>query len=435
MTSDDIAGAIKLISEERGTKVKTDLLSEFIADPLMERVLVAAYDPMISYYHKRVEQPFVNGSGVFDSVTWGLLESLSKRLLSGNSAKDAINAECERLTAESASLFIKILKKDLRMGLAEKSINEASKMGIGYSVIKIMPYMRCKLLRDVTITKSEWEEGLLLQLKEDGMFSNNRVAEDTSCFTRNGFAMDSSKIRGYKESLKLLEKGYVYHGELVGYRNDVLLHRKISNGLLNGISRGTLAPENVIFKLVLWDAIKVKNFDNAISEITPYEERIKRIPPELLVETNIVHSLEEAMEVTDKYMNVDMLEGSVLKRKKGTWQPYADSPDQIKIKAEKECDMRIVGFKKGTGKNSQRYGSVLALSGDDKVRCSVGGFTDAELEDIYAKPEEWLNQTINVNFNSLIQDKFGEYSLYLVNFKEPRFDKLSADILEDIQKK
>lgn len=92
-------------------------------NPGLCKYLLAAYNPYIRYYTTSVS--FGNGTEQFSELTWTILKKLSTRELSGYEAKSVVNTHIDELTPESAMLFKKILKKDLRMGTGAKSINKA----------------------------------------------------------------------------------------------------------------------------------------------------------------------------------------------------------------------------------------------------------------------------------------------------------------------
>jgi DNA ligase-1 len=118
--SDNIFLKIENIAASSGTNAKKDLLTSD-----MIPYLKAAYDPYTNYYAKRKETYAVTaqGDGEFDDDTWDILRRLSTRELTGLAAQKIIDNTIRNMTRNSARLFIRILNKDLRMGLAAKSIN------------------------------------------------------------------------------------------------------------------------------------------------------------------------------------------------------------------------------------------------------------------------------------------------------------------------
>ena len=92
-------------------------------NPGLSRYLYAAYNPYTRYYLTNCS--FGKGQEQFSDETWGILNQLSKRRISGYQAQTVVNNHTKKMTAISSTLFKKILKKDLRMGTGAKSINKA----------------------------------------------------------------------------------------------------------------------------------------------------------------------------------------------------------------------------------------------------------------------------------------------------------------------
>jgi ATP-dependent DNA ligase len=118
-------------------------------------------------------------------------------------------------------------------------------------------------------------------------------------------------------------------------------------------------------------------------------------------------------------------EGLVLKDPKGPWEDKRVK-HQVKMKAELEADLRVVGVTPGTGKYQGKIGSLMVESGDGEVQCSVGtGLSDEERSMAFS---EFENKIVAVKYNAVITDKkTGHKSLFLPVFVEIRDDKCVAD--------
>ena len=110
------------------------------------------------------------------------------------------------------------------------------------------------------------------------------------------------------------------------------------------------------------------------------------------------------------------------------------SKDQIKRKAEYECNMRILDLNKGKGRNEDTFGSFLCVSECGDVSCGVSGLTDALRNEVYKRwrtKNSWEGKIISVKFKSLITTKQGSFSLY-----EPRYngEQIDADAADDLDR-
>lgn len=85
-----------------------------------------------------------------------------------------------------------------------------------------------------------------------------------------------------------------------------------------------------------------------------------------------------------------------------------------KLVPEKRADVRITGYKQGTGKNAGMLGSFTTNHG------SVGtGFTDAMRIDYWARREEMVGKIIEVSYRETTDDD----KLRFPAFQRERFDK------------
>ena len=110
------------------------------------------------------------------------------------------------------------------------------------------------------------------------------------------------------------------------------------------------------------------------------------------------------------------------------------SKDQVKVKLEAEIDLKITGFNKGNGKNSELFGSLICESSDGMLSVNVSGFKDKDRKEIFDNFEFYKNEIITVKANALMKHpKEESYSLFLPRFVEMRQDKTVADDLTTIK--
>jgi ATP-dependent DNA ligase len=144
-----------------------------------------------------------------------------------------------------------------------------------------------------------------------------------------------------------------------------------------------------------------------------------------IVPTEVVENQYTANKLFNKYLDEGQ-EGIILKSMIGIWEDKR-SKDQVKFKAELECDLMIVGWEEGTGKNKGRLGALICESNDGLIRVNVGsGYTDEQRTEY--KVDYVVGKVATVKYNARIQDKAGNVeSLFLPTFIELREDKNIAD--------
>lgn len=402
----------------------------------LKNVFFFAYNPTIKYFIRKIPNytPYYGDTPL--SLTWaiGELLAISRRFVTGNDAIERLKNVLERVSPRDAVIVERIIESDLKCGATDSTANKVWK-----GLIPEFPYMRCALPKDAKFNKWKWKKGAYSQLKADSMFANIDVLEDTVIITsRNGSEMPADKFPDIvSEALKYIKKSSRLTGELQVEKDGKILPREIGNGILNSVLKGgDFGPgERPVYSA--WDIIPLeKAIPNGEYDV-PYSDRFDDLKDMLsmpatksiqLIPTRIVYSLEEAYE---HYFELIALgyEGTVVKNPEGTWFD-GTSRDQIKLKVEFECDLKIVGFKPGNGKNEKTFGSIQCFSSDDILDVNVSGFTDKQREEIWADRDNVLGKIMTVKSNMILPaDKNGIRSLFLPRHVEIREDKTEADSL------
>jgi DNA ligase 1 len=437
MNSDEIYDVLRIVESMPGKNDKVAVLQDFLDDPEFEKVLKLAYHPHTNF--GVLSMPLVHGDrGVFTLATFQLLDDLANRSVSGRNAREAIADELVGLSGDSASLFLNILKKDLRAGFSAKTINKAKP-----KTIPVVPYMRCSLPKDVKDEIFIWEDGVYSQEKMDGMFVNVTNYEDaTPISTRTGHHFNNRVLGDFTNELNVdLPIGYQTHGELLIMGTHGFLDRKTSNGMFNHILKSGegLADSSLIIYLVAWDTVPLNVILGLEESKEPYQQRLEKLQGHLgdcnvacVAETRVSYTKEESV---THYNDVIARggEGTIVKSAQGLWK-NGTSKHQYKLKAERECELFVADFIEGNGKYEGSLGALVCVSSDGLLQVNVSGMTDQLRAEIWAGQEGWLGSIITVRFNEVITSKTNElHSLFLPRFIERRIDKIAADPLPYIQ--
>ena len=440
MNSIQILDRIDEIAATASKNEKQALLTELLKDEDARRVCVYAYSPFKTYGIRKL--PDVGaGTSTFTGFTWGLLDDLSTRAISGNTAYDHVESELNNLDPKSGDLLRRILRKDLRAGFSESSINKACK-----NLIQEFPYMRCSLPKDVDLETWPWEQGVVSQEKADGMFANvdYEANGDISIRSRQGTEFPMDKFAGVASVISdTLESGKQYHGEFLVVRDGEVLPRQEGNGIMNHVINGGnfAVNERPLYKI--WDGIPLECVVPKGRCDIPYVDRFKDIIFALSDKTltlncvavipyRIVTSLAEAKEHAVEMMKAGK-EGSVIKHPRGIWRDTT-SKDQVKIKLEFEVDLEVVAVVPGAvgTKNEGRAGSLTCETSDGALRVDVAVKNEKMRDNIDANPDEWIGEIMTVVANDIMlpSESNMNHSLFLPRFAEafPR-DKDTADDL------
>lgn len=430
---------IETIANTKGAKAKAELVAAFT--PPERAILQKALDPRISYYITAPALPATSGDDEWGVDEYHLLELLSSRKLSGNEAIERVTHHLRELNRESGELLRRVLNKDLRAGLGAGTVNKAFP-----GLIFDPPYMRCSLPKDSSISKWDWTEGMISQLKANGSFARVDVNnDDVVIATRAGNEYPLEHLKALREDVVWTfgRDSVQVHGEMLVWKDGEMLPRAEGNGILNSIAQGGHMPDGCSVRLQVWDVIPLAaavpggRYDETYSErFRRLKEFVRESSPKLIsiIPHRVVYSYAQAMEHYKEMLALG-LEGTVVKHHSTGWRD-GDSKDQVKFKLEVDVDLKIVGFREGeVGKRTEHtFGSVLCQTSDGLMEVAVSGFKrDLELW-IHEHREEVLGTIMCVRANEVSKPTEGNpmYSLYHPRCVELRKDKREADSLQRV---
>lgn len=446
MNSDQIFQIIEQIAAEPSKNGKIALIAQHKDDADFSAVLKAAYDPMITYGMASVPEVDSNGEATFTFVEVlglyhivKLLDDMASRSLTGNAAKAMVENFLNVLSSESGELLKRIIKKDLRAGINESSINKAIK-----GLIPEFPYMRCCLPKDAKLEKFSWEDGVFSQEKADGMFVNiNHEGSGLIRITsRNGTEIPLYHIGQLASAVeRVLAPDTQTHGEALVFRNGVCLPREESNGIMNSVAQGGALSDGDEVRVLVWDQIPLGAVEPKGKVQRPYRERFTvlakqvraaAVSPISVIPTRLVRSLPEAYAHYGELLALGK-EGTIIKHGGAIWRD-GTSKEQVKLKLEVNVELRVKAFLPGNGKNEATFGSILCESDCGQLEVGVSGFKDSDRLSLWGKRDELIGSIMTVAANGLMHPKKeGKlHSLFLPRFVEFRHDKHEADDLQRI---
>lgn len=430
---------IKQLESTSSRKEKEEILSslEGIEESLFKRIAFLTYDPSIDFYVKnfntKVDQ--FHSCVNLSQALYDLQTIIASRSLTGNMAKSWIEQQYEMLSKDDAEVFKRVVKRDLKCGISSSTVNK-----IWPGLVYEKRYMRCSSFSEKNMKNISFP--CFSQTKMDGLYVDIIVKDNEVKYrTRNGSYLPLGNPKIDNMLIKTCSN-QVLMGEAVALEEDnhlILMDRSKSNGYLNS---NRVDPSRI--KFFLWDVVKTDEYDAKKSN-RPYKDRWSNVEsivktldhPQFLAVNNQV--CENVSDVVEHFKANRMLgeEGTVVKDYKGKWKT-GDSKHQVKVKVIFECEMKLIGWKEGTGKHEGLFGSLLFESSDGLVEVSAGtGYKDEERPMIFAQLDQMIEEgaiaTIRANDIVESESKPGKKSLFLPRFVEFRSDKSEADSYERIQ--
>ena len=421
---------------------------EFVKNDLLKQVFEYTYNThkkykisegkfnkFIPFYANTEKKPLTQRD-------WNDFCKLLDMLVTIKSAKDEVVNEVARFIYmfEQHEFLKMVLFKDLRVGM---NIKKFQKIWPDFCIL--YPYMGCCPFNTKNLNALVFP--CYAQTKMDGTYCN--VIIDTKNKTVE-YASRQSKPQPMKGCF--LDKfcdnwvgdehftdKFVLTGEALVWDNikNKPLPRKLSNGIL----RREVKTQDELDRIhyVCWDFIPYDKFIEKQWNV-PYKDRYTWLKTRLndfmgklhIVNTWEVNSLEEAEKIFDEqYANGE--EGIVLKELSQIWQD-GKPKGQVKMKAEKDCDLRMIGFYEGKGNYSGMCGNIQCISEDNLLEVYVKPRTPKDAMEIWNNQEFYKNKILAVTFNEVITSETKDKpSLYLPRFVEIRDDKSVADTYQMIK--
>jgi hypothetical protein len=426
-TIHDILSELNL---ENGSNYKLAVLKKHKDNELLKRVLKMTYDTVEFSYGvtpKQIEKFAPEEIEIPINLEYALaaiIYSLCSRERTGHAALQLASNLIGALPEDDGELLKKIFNRDLRINLGKTQINKVWK-----DLITKPVYMRCGTYNEKTIKKIVFPA--IVQLKADGTYREFTVHNGhVTSRSRSGESYDYPVIF---EQMKDFRDG-VYVGELTISGID---DRAKGNGLINSDN-----PPHDDIILELWDYITPDEYSNAgakVKNTIDYSSRfefVKKLPESKNIKTIphlLVNNISEALKYTHQVMEMGY-EGSILKNLSAVFRD-GTSPDQLKLKLQIDCEMRIVGFQDGrTGtKREGKIGSIVFENDEGTIKGRCSGFSDQQLDEFTEKQDELIGKIITVQFNDLSKADGHEYhALSHPRFIEIRNDKDETDTLEKV---
>ena len=368
-----------------------------------------------------------------DNLTWfefkDLLLKLHRRELTGNNARDEIQNQKNRCRKDLWNFFFRrILIKDLRCGVSEKTINNVAKKN-NFKKYQI-PVFSCQLAQDSDQHKKKLIGEKLLEVKLDGvrvisiLYDSGKV----DLFSRNGKELlnfENIKFQLKKTfSLKKVKESFVLDGEIVS---------KNFQELMKQIYRKDNVQNNDA-ELYLFDKLSLKEFQNGTSsddqiyrksELKKWFNQYKALIPNIkLLDSQLVNLSSKQGMLKYKEFNyktvVSGYEGIMIKEPSAKYECKRSS-SWLKLKPVIEISLTVKAVEEGTGRNKGKLGAILAEGIDNGkyFKLSVGsGFSDIQREEFWVKKKNLINQIIEIKADAITKSQDSEsWSLRFPRFK------------------
>lgn len=354
-----------------------------------------------------------------------LAHLLYTRQLTGHDARDAIElALTASTTLQWNDWYRRILIKDLRCGVSEKTVNKVIKGR--FSKIQSVPVFECMLAHDGANHEKKITGKKLLEPKLDGvrvLTVVNAQNRTVTQFTRNGKVLEnfSHITQAIENNIEIFERSIVLDGEMVSSSFQALMkqvHRK-ENVQANDA------------RLMLFDIIPLSEFQagksvmgqrrrtNLLKSMKPVFDKIGNI--------DIIDQLEVDLgtyvgELEFKDFNKNAIEqgfeGILIKEPDAQYE-CKRSHSWLKQKPFIEVSLEVTDLEEGTGRNVGKLGALVCTGADDgkQITVNVGsGFSDDDRTEFWNNRSALSGQIVEVRADAITMNQDGTYSLRFPRF-------------------
>lgn len=130
---DNILDILETIESDNSRNFKEDILRQQRHNDLLKRVFIAAGDPYTNFFLSKFKMPkaleiedenSLSDDAAVENFLDFIYEDLSTRKKTGNAAKAAVDAVFSRMTKRQQKWCLRILLRNLRVGVMESTVNK-----------------------------------------------------------------------------------------------------------------------------------------------------------------------------------------------------------------------------------------------------------------------------------------------------------------------
>ena len=401
---------------------KEAIIQEHVGNKELFEGFRMALDNLYTFGVKKVP---THGGPDGQGLPWAAFKELANllytRQLTGHDARDAIELALSASTqTQWNNWYRRILIKDLRCGVSEKTVNKIQKNAV--------PVFECMLAHDGANHEKKVTGKKLLEPKLDGVRVITIINMDNKTVTqysRNGKALENFGhiTRALEENIGLFDRSLVLDGEMVSSSFQALMKQ---------VHRKSDVQSNDA-RLMLFDIIPLSEFQkgksvlgqrrrsNLLRGMKAIFDKVGSI--DLIPQIEV--DLDTAVgEMQFKQYNKEAIESGF----EGIMIKDIDAPyvckrhvAWLKQKPFIEVSLSVVEVEEGTGKNESRLGAFICEGEDDGkvIRVNVGsGFTDEQRIEYWTNKESMVGQIVEIRADAatISQDSESTWSLRFPRF-------------------
>lgn len=383
----------------------------------------AAYDAMVTFGVKQVEEKKGDGKGLTSQRFWEVAQQLAERDLTGDNARNAIAYMRMQATEQEWNLWYRrILIKDMRCGTSDSTVNKFAQEK--YQV----PVFTCQLAHDGAKHESKVTGKKIVEIKLDGVrvitivYPNGQVDQ----YSRNG-----KELLNFEHVKQQIAK----HASF--FKTPVVLDGEIMSASFQDLMKQVHRKSDVtsndavlnLFDILTLDEFRAgkgafKQTDRSAALLAWYNPIAEHMPNVAVVGQELVDL--KTAEGTKRFKEINAnaiaggYEGIMMKDPDAVYE-CKRSVAWLKQKPFIEVSLTVVALEEGTGKNAGKLGALVCEGTDDGlfIRTNVGsGLTDQMREELWSDQALVVGQVVEVRADATTrnQDSDNVWSLRFPRF-------------------
>lgn len=414
---------IRDIQNCSSTKAKQHIVKSNANNETFKKILMYAYNDM-QYGVKKTtisKMEFNPDTDYLWNNIWSMFEDLAKSNINNDLVLKISNTIGYFANENVRDLLIRVLLKDLKIGMNVKSINKAIN-----GLIPMFDVMKASSYDDknsIGFNKKASKCGYMMMIKENGI--RGEIIKE------NGHIVVKSRqnkiVEGFDELDKAFQNmpdGYLYEGEIlkVGEFNTSKEQFKETDKIYSIKGK----KQNLMIKL--FDLIPLDKFNEGEWGVKAIER--KKMLKEFVDKNN--HPLVQFADIIYQGKNISIIqkkleevskdgykEGLMVMLNNGKYEAKRTKLI-LKCKLFNTIDLRVIDIKESKEKPGTMGSAIVMYKGNT---VGVSGWKEEDKIYYYQNPQELIGKIIEIKFKEVTVDKNGVESLQFPNVVRIRFDK------------
>ena len=423
MSLSEVYMIIRDIQNCSSIKAKQHIIKSNANNETFKKILVYAYNDM-QYGVKKTtidKMEFNSDADYLWNNIWNMFEDLAKSNINNDLVLKISNTIGYFTNENVRDLLIRVLLKDLKIGMNVKSINKAIN-----GLIPMFDVMKASSYDDknsIGFNKKASKCGYMMMIKENGI--RGEIIKE------NGHIVVKSRqnkiVEGFDELDKAFQNmpdGYLYEGEIlkVGEFNTSKEQFKETDKIYSIKGK----KQNLMIKL--FDLIPLDKFNEGEWGVKAIER--KKMLKEFVDKNN--HPLVQFADIIYQGTDINIIQKKLEEvskdgYKEGLMVMLNDGKYEakrtkliLKCKLFNTIDLRVVDIKESKEKPGTMGSAIVMYKGNT---VGVSGWKEEDKIYYYQNPQELIGKIIEIKFKEVTVDKNGVESLQFPNVVRIRFDK------------